>query len=94
MLTRPPESEADRAMRVRARAIAKAGGIEAALANGSVAKLIDITLSEALVLGLMKQGVRKYFAIFGHGSTDFGNVLRIYHLLPRGDGQRAAITAV
>ena len=26
----------------------------------------------------MKQGVRKYFAIFGHGSTDLGNVLRIY----------------
>jgi 3D-(3,5/4)-trihydroxycyclohexane-1,2-dione acylhydrolase (decyclizing) len=35
-------------------------------------------LSEALVLGLLKQGVRKYFAIFGHGSTDLGNVLRIY----------------
>ena len=78
MLTRPPVSEADRAMRARARAIAKADGIEAALANGSVAKLIDITLSEALVLGLMKQGVRKYFAIFGHGSTDLGNVLRVY----------------
>ena len=78
MLTRPPVSEADRAMRARARAIAKADGIEAALANGSVANLIDITLSEALVLGLMKQGVRKYFAIFGHGSTDLGNVLRVY----------------
>jgi 3D-(3,5/4)-trihydroxycyclohexane-1,2-dione acylhydrolase (decyclizing) len=78
VLTRPPESEADRAMRARARAIAKADGIEVALANGSVAKLIDITLSEALVLGLMKQGLRKYFAIFGHGSTDLGNVLRIY----------------
>ena len=35
-------------------------------------------LSEALVLGLLRQGVRKYFAIFGHGSTDLGNVLRIY----------------
>jgi 3D-(3,5/4)-trihydroxycyclohexane-1,2-dione acylhydrolase (decyclizing) len=78
VLRRPPESDADRAMRARAHAIAKAGGIEAALANGSVAKLIDIALSEALVLGLMKQGVRKYFAIFGHGSTDLGNVLRIY----------------
>ncbi|MGA8801607.1 MAG: thiamine pyrophosphate-dependent enzyme, partial [Pseudolabrys sp.] len=30
------------------------------------------------VLGLLKQGVRKYFAIFGHGSTDLGNILRIY----------------
>ena len=30
------------------------------------------------MLGLLKQGVRKYFAIFGHGSTDLGDVLRIY----------------
>jgi 3D-(3,5/4)-trihydroxycyclohexane-1,2-dione acylhydrolase (decyclizing) len=78
VLTRPPESEADRTIRARAHAIAKAGGVEAALAGGGLPKLIEITLSEALVLGLLKQGVRKYFAIFGHGSTDLGNVLRIY----------------
>src|SRR5450631_686397 len=78
MLTRNAESEAVRSMRERARAIAQAGGVEQALANGSVPKLIECTLSEALVLGLLKQGVRKYFAIFGHGSTDLGNVLRIY----------------
>ena len=30
------------------------------------------------MLGLLKQGVRKYLAIFGHGSTDLGEVLRIY----------------
>lgn len=65
-------------VRARARAIAQAGGVEQALAKGDVAKLIECTLSEALVLGLLKQGVRKYFAIFGHGSTDLGNVLRIY----------------
>ena len=41
-------------------------------------KLVETTLSEALVLGLLKQGVRKYLAIFGHGSTDLGDVLRIY----------------
>src|SRR4030095_4413462 len=64
-------------MRSRARAVAKAGSVEAALANG-LPKLTECTLSEALVLGLLKQGVRKYFAIFGHGSTDLGNVLRIY----------------
>jgi 3D-(3,5/4)-trihydroxycyclohexane-1,2-dione acylhydrolase (decyclizing) len=62
----------------RARALAQAGSIEAALATGEIPKLIETTLSEALVLGLLKQGVRKYFAIFGHGSTDLGNVLRIY----------------
>ncbi|HEY0302475.1 MAG TPA: hypothetical protein VGC36_14115 [Rhizomicrobium sp.] len=75
MLTR---SDNDRAVSLRASAIRDAGGVADALAQGSVPKLIDTTLSEALVLGLLKQGVRKYFAIFGHGSTDLGNVLRIY----------------
>ena len=65
-------------VRARARAVVAAGGIEQALANGTLPKMIETTLSEALVLGLLKQGVRKYFAIFGHGSTDLGNVLRIY----------------
>jgi 3D-(3,5/4)-trihydroxycyclohexane-1,2-dione acylhydrolase (decyclizing) len=78
MLTRNPESDNDRHMRERARAVAQAGGIDEALATGALPKLVDTTLSEAVVLGLMKQGVRKYFAIFGHGSTDLGNVLRIY----------------
>ena len=64
-------------MRARARAIAKAGGIDQAIAAG-LPKLVECTLSEALVLGLLRQGVRKYFAIFGHGSTDLGNVLRVY----------------
>jgi 3D-(3,5/4)-trihydroxycyclohexane-1,2-dione acylhydrolase (decyclizing) len=73
-----PENDSRRQMRERARAIAQAGGVDAALAQGGVPKLVDCTLSEALVLGLLKQGVRKYFAIFGHGSTDLGEVLRIY----------------
>jgi len=64
-------------VRERARAVAKASGVEAALEDG-MPKLAECTLSEALVLGLLKQDVRKYFAIFGHGSTDLGNVLRIY----------------
>ena len=74
MLTR---SDSESAVRERACAVAKAGGIEQALAKG-LPKLVECSLSEALVLGLLKQGVRKYFAIFGHGSTDLGNVLRIY----------------
>ncbi len=72
--TADPRAEA----RSRARAIHQAGGLEQALAKGSLPKLIECTLSEALVLGLLKQGVRKYFAIFGHGSTDLGDVLRVY----------------
>jgi 3D-(3,5/4)-trihydroxycyclohexane-1,2-dione acylhydrolase (decyclizing) len=62
----------------RARAIRTAGSIEAALATGAVPKLVETTLAEALVLGLLKQGVRKYLAIFGHGSTELGEVLRTY----------------
>ena len=76
MLTRA-DSDAERQMRERARAISRAGGLEPALAKG-LPKLVECTLSEVLVLGLLRQGVRKYLAIFGHGSTDLGNVLRIY----------------
>jgi 3D-(3,5/4)-trihydroxycyclohexane-1,2-dione acylhydrolase (decyclizing) len=39
---------------------------------------LDLTLSEALVLGLLKQGVKTYLTVFGHGSTEIGEVLRIY----------------
>ena len=74
----PTESGRTAAMRTRARAIRAAGGIEAAVTGGALPKLVDTTLSEGLVLGLLKQGVCKYLAIFGHGSTDLGEVLRIY----------------
>src|SRR5262245_13381323 len=62
----------------RARTIRAAGSIEAALAAGALPKLAETTLAEALVLGLLKQGVRKYLAIFGHGSTELGEMLRVY----------------
>jgi 3D-(3,5/4)-trihydroxycyclohexane-1,2-dione acylhydrolase (decyclizing) len=78
MMLDPNKADPRAEARARAKAIAQAGGLEQALAKGSVPKLIDCTLSEALVLGLLKQGVRKYFAIFGHGSTDLGDVLRVY----------------
>jgi 3D-(3,5/4)-trihydroxycyclohexane-1,2-dione acylhydrolase (decyclizing) len=74
----PNKADPRRDMRERARAIARAGGLAQALASGAVGKMVETTLSEALVLGLLKQGVHKYFAIFGHGSTDLGDVLRIY----------------
>lgn len=78
MLTRSSEGEQRDAMRARARAINEAGSFAEALRKGAVPKLVQTTLSEALVLGLLKQDVRKYLAIFGHGSTDLGDVLRIY----------------
>lgn len=66
------------AMRRHARAIAEAGGLEAALAAGTLPAQVETTLSEGVVLGLLKQGVRKYLAVFGHGSTDLGEALRVY----------------
>ena len=72
------ESERSDAMHRNAELIASAGGLDAALASGALPKMLDTTLSEALVLGLLRQGVRKYFGIFGHGSTDLAEVLRIY----------------
>lgn len=78
MLTKTPEDEKRRQIRARASAIRAAGDVMAAVSQGKLPKLVEATLSEALVLGLLKQGVRKYLAIFGHGSTDLGDVLRIY----------------
>jgi len=76
----PPIDPVSRAgqRRDRAHAIAAAGGIEAALASGVLPHRIDTTLSEALVLGLLRQGVRTYLCVLGHGSTEIGEVLRIY----------------
>ncbi len=62
----------------RARTIKESGGLEQARASGALPQRVSLTLSEALVLGLLRQGVRKYVGIFGHGSTEIGEVLRVY----------------
>jgi 3D-(3,5/4)-trihydroxycyclohexane-1,2-dione acylhydrolase (decyclizing) len=62
----------------RATNIALAGGIQNAIDNGILPSRIDLTVSEAIILGLIKQGVKKFVAVFGHGSTEIGEVLRIY----------------
>jgi 3D-(3,5/4)-trihydroxycyclohexane-1,2-dione acylhydrolase (decyclizing) len=72
------ETEFSKRVRERARAINKYAGLEQAVAAGALPKQFETSLSEGLVLGLLKQGVSKYLAIFGHGSTDLGEVLRIY----------------
>jgi len=75
MLESPSSSIAPEiGMRARARRWVEAG-TDGLIDDGP---LLEVTLSEALVLGLLKQGVRTFFAIFGHGSTDLGEVLRIY----------------
>lgn len=50
----------------------------AAVAKNTLPACLDLTLSEALVLGLLRQDVRTYFTVFGHGSTEVGEVLRLY----------------
>jgi 3D-(3,5/4)-trihydroxycyclohexane-1,2-dione acylhydrolase (decyclizing) len=62
----------------RAAWLAARGGLDAAVAGGHVGAVVRLPLAEALVLGLMRQGVTKYLAIFGHGSTAIADVLRIY----------------
>ena len=62
----------------RAQVVADSGGVDAALAAGTLPATADLTLSEALVLGLLRQGVRRYVVVLGHGSTDLGEVLRVY----------------
>ena len=79
----------------RARIIAGAGGLSAARTSGTLPQHIDISVSEALVLGLLVQGVSTFITVFGHGSTEIGEVLRIYQQagLVRVFGVRSEIEA-
>jgi 3D-(3,5/4)-trihydroxycyclohexane-1,2-dione acylhydrolase (decyclizing) len=65
-------------VRARAAKIATGSGVDvlSTTENGGV---LDLTLSEALVIAMLKQEVTQFYAIFGHGSTDLGEVMRIYH---------------
>ena len=67
-----------RSRRDRANAIATAGGIEEALTSGTLPRRADVTLSEAVVLGLLRQGVTQFIGVFGHRSTEVAEVLRRY----------------
>ena len=64
--------------RRRAEAVVRHGSIQAAVESGDLPQFADVSLSEALTLGLLNQGVRKYVGVFGHGSTDLGEVWRVY----------------
>jgi len=65
-------------MQARAKAIRKHGTLAAALDAGALDAFVDVTVVEALVLGLLRQGVTKYLAILGHGNTALAEVLRVY----------------
>jgi len=63
----------------RASVISVAGSLRAARQSSNIPRKVDLTLSEAIVLGLIDQGVQIFYTVFGHGSTEVGEVLRIYH---------------
>ncbi|WP_102224459.1 thiamine pyrophosphate-dependent enzyme [Acidimangrovimonas sediminis] len=69
-----PAATTETTRQIAARAALVAGQGIAGLGSGT----LSVTLSEGLVIGLLGQGVRTWFAIFGHGSTDLGEVLRLY----------------
>jgi len=62
----------------RAETVARRGSLSQALSGGKLGQFQDITVSEAVILGLLNQGVRKFIGILGHGNTDFANILSIY----------------
>jgi 3D-(3,5/4)-trihydroxycyclohexane-1,2-dione acylhydrolase (decyclizing) len=62
----------------RAKVLARFGSVGEAVAEGSLPQVASVSLSEALVLGLFNQGVRKYIGILGHGNTDIANILALY----------------
>lgn len=64
--------------RKRAQEIKTYGTLRKAVEAGKLEQFQDISLSEAVVLGLINQGVKTFIGIFGHGMTDVGEVLRIY----------------
>ena len=62
----------------RAALVARLGGLVTRAQTDAFPEQVDVTCSEGLVLGLLRQGVSKFLVIFGHGSTDLGEVLRLY----------------
>ena len=65
-------------MNSRAKALVGYNSLAEAVAGGTLGKFQDVSVSEAIVLGMWNQKVRNFFAIFGHGTTDIGEVLRVY----------------
>ena len=62
----------------RANTIKRYSGLQKSILSNQMPQFQNVSVSEALVLGLLNQGVRKYIGIFGHGSTDVANILSVY----------------
>ena len=54
----------------RAKILMNHPDLETAIASGAMEQFQDISVAEAIVLGLLRQGVNTYIGIFGHGTTD------------------------
>ena len=54
------------------------GGVNAVVEAELLSNTVSMGLTEVLVLGLIRQGVTKFLMILGHGSTEFGETLRVY----------------
>lgn len=65
-------------IRARAHAIALAGGLNQALDSSRLGTRVTVSVAEGIILGLLRQGVRKFLGIFGHGNTAVGEIMRIY----------------
>ena len=68
-----PETQAKRAQWFKSH-----GGVNAVVEAGLLSNTVSLGLTEVLVLGLIRQGVTKFLMILGHGSTEFGETLRVY----------------
>lgn len=77
-MLKPGNNEILRQRQARAALIQDAGSLRAASEKGLIPRKVNLTLSEALILGLLEQDVRVFYTVFGHGSTEIGEVLRIY----------------
>ena len=62
----------------RAKILMNHPDLETAIASGAMEQFQDISVAEVIVLGLLRQGVNTYIGIFGHGTTDIGEALRVY----------------
>ena len=65
-------------MELRARAIVGNNGVRTAVEKGDIPQFQTVSMAEALVIGLLNQGIRKFLGVFGHGSTALGEVLSCY----------------
>jgi len=68
-----PETQGKRALWFKSH-----GGVNAVVEAGLLSNTFSMGLTEVLVLGLIRQGVTKFLMILGHGSTEFGETLRVY----------------